>query len=74
MFRAVVVGFVLGFAMVGGARLTKGNTDGAQLTSAQALHKGAALDRVAGAPCVPGDAARAPTDGMADSRPFLLLI
>jgi hypothetical protein len=49
--RAVMVGFVLGFAIVGGFRLVQPSADGAQLTSAQALRRGAAVDHVADKPC-----------------------
>lgn len=62
MLRAVVVGFVIGFLAVGGMRLSQPQADGAQLTSAQALHRGAALDHVADEPCE------------TDRRPILLLI
>lgn len=66
MFRAVVVGFVLGFAMVGGVRLAQGSGDGPRLALGQALHKGVALDHVGSKPCLPG--------GTADRRQILLLI
>lgn len=66
MLRAVVIGFVLGFAMMAGVRLSQGSADGPQLASTQALHRGAALDRVAGPPCV--------TDAVADAHPVLTLI
>lgn len=65
VLRAVLVGFLLGFGLVGGVRLSQGGGDGPQLTSAQALHRGAALDHVAGRPC--------PPDGLGD-RPMLVLI
>jgi hypothetical protein len=61
LLRAVVVGFVLGFLVVGAFRLSEPGGDGAQLTSAQALHRGAALDHVADEPCEP------------DRRPILIL-
>ncbi len=62
MLRAVVVGFLLGFALVGVFRLSETKVDGAQLTSAQALHRGAAIDHVAEQPCP------------VDRRPVLVLI
>ena len=67
MLRAVLVGFVLGFAMIGGIRLAEAGDKGAQLTSAQALHRGAALDHVADSPCPPEAAP-------GDYRSTLLLI
>lgn len=51
MLRAVVVGFVIGFALVGAFRLAQPDAQGAQLTSAQVLRRGAAVDHVADQPC-----------------------
>lgn len=62
LLRAVLVGFLLGFAVVGVVRLSDSGARGAQLTSAQALHRGAALDHVAGEDCP------------RDRRPVLVLI
>jgi hypothetical protein len=62
LLRAVVVGFVLGFALVGVFRLSESEAERAQLTSAQALHRGAAIDHVADEPC------------LHDRRPVLVLI
>lgn len=62
LLRAVVVGFVVGFLAVGAFRLSQPDEDRAQLTSAQALNRGAALDHVADEPCAK------------DRRPILLLI
>jgi hypothetical protein len=65
------VGFLLGFALVAGARLSQSGDRGAQLTSAQALHRGAAVDHVAGDAPVAGT-----VDDQAcaqDRRPVLLL-
>jgi hypothetical protein len=61
LLKAVVVGFLLGFVLVVGARLSGSDEGGAQLTSGQALHRGAAVDHVAGEPCD------------ADLRPVLVL-
>jgi hypothetical protein len=47
----VLVGFILGFALVGVFRLSAPAAMGPQLTAGQALHRGAAVDRVAHAPC-----------------------
>lgn len=72
MLRAVLVGFLLGFAVVGGVRLSQGGGDGPQLTSAQALHRGAALDHVANRPCPPDGPA---LDGLKGGYgPMLVLI
>jgi hypothetical protein len=61
LLKAVVIGFVLGFALVGGARLAESGERGAQLTSGHVLHPGAAFDHVDGQPCA------------ADLRPVLVL-
>lgn len=46
-----MVGFLVGFAVVAGFRLVQPDAQGAQLTSAQVLHRGAAVDHVADQPC-----------------------
>lgn len=47
MLRAVLVGFILGFALVGVFRVAAPADQGPQLTSGHLLHPGAAVDHVA---------------------------
>jgi hypothetical protein len=47
----VLVGFILGFALVGVFRFSVPANMGPQLTAGQALHRGAAVDQVAHVPC-----------------------
>ena len=53
MLRAVVVGFILGFALIGVLRLSSTASNGTQLTSTSALRSGAAIDKVAAPDCLP---------------------
>jgi hypothetical protein len=47
VLRAVLVGFVLGFALIGLARVSADDRSGAKLTRTSAMARGAALDHVA---------------------------
>ncbi|TPE59428.1 hypothetical protein FJQ54_13115 [Sandaracinobacter neustonicus] len=53
MLRAVVVGFILGFALIGVMRLSAAGNSGPQLTSTSGLRSGAAIDRVMVPDCPP---------------------
>ncbi|PZU45352.1 MAG: hypothetical protein DI568_13970 [Sphingomonas sp.] len=53
VLRAVVVGFILGFALIGVLRLSAAASTGTQLTSTSALRSGAAIDKVAAPECPP---------------------
>ncbi|WP_374389138.1 hypothetical protein [Sandaracinobacter sp.] len=46
MLRALVVGFILGFALVGVVRLSGMGDSGAQLASTSGLRPGAAINQV----------------------------
>lgn len=46
MLRAIVVGFILGFALVGALRLSAGREEGAMLAETSALKPGAAANFV----------------------------
>ena len=56
VLRALVVGFILGFALVGVLRLTGLRDSGAQLASTSGLRPGAAIDHVrqGASPSLPG--------------------
>jgi hypothetical protein len=53
LLRAVIVGFILGFALVGVFRLALPPGAGPQLTSGLALHRGVAMDHVSVQGCAP---------------------